>query len=73
MLGRKRIDAIQWEFGENNISSRSYMRDFVDLLDGFDFYRVVPGGLLPWAYRGGASEIFATMNYVAVRKGRGVL
>ena len=63
--GRLRI--VQFEFGENSISARSYLADIVKLLDGFDFYRIVPGGLVPWVYKDGADEIFATMNYLAVR------
>ena len=64
MIGEGRIRAIQFEFGENNVASRTYMRDFIDLLgDRYVLSRVVPGGLVPWSYRGGTSEIFATMNY----------
>lgn len=68
LLERGAIDAVQWEFGENNVSSRTFLADFVTVLAGYDFYRVVPGGLVPWTYDGGRSEIFATMNYVAVRR-----
>lgn len=67
LLANGRIRFIQFEFGENNVAARSYLRDFVSLLDGYRFYRVVPGGLVPWSYCGGRSEIFATMNYLAER------
>jgi FkbM family methyltransferase len=66
MLEQGRIDCIQFEFGENNISSRTFLGDFVKRLEGFDLFRVVPGGPISWTYKGGASEIFATMNYLAV-------
>jgi FkbM family methyltransferase len=65
MLDEGRIRFLQFEFGENNISSRTYLRDFVELLgDRYSFFRIVPGGVVPWTYLGGASEIFATMNYL---------
>lgn len=69
MITEERIDAIQFEFGENNVSSRTFMSDFDKLLgEKFNIYRIIPGGLIKWTYQGGASEIFATMNYLAVKK-----
>jgi FkbM family methyltransferase len=70
LLDDGRIKFIQFEFGENNISSRSYLADFHDLLGNqYRFFRIVPGGLKEWTYRGGASEIFATMNYLCELRG----
>ncbi|KQS04350.1 hypothetical protein ASG11_08880 [Sphingomonas sp. Leaf357] len=68
LLASRAIDVIQFEFGEPNIDSRTFMRDFVNLLQGYDFFRIVPGGPVPWTYAGGRSEIFATINYLAVRR-----
>jgi FkbM family methyltransferase len=65
MLTEQRIRFVQFEFGENNVSARTFLADFVRLLAGFEFYRVVPGGPVRWTYAGGRSEIFATMNYLA--------
>lgn len=62
------IDIIQFEFGENNISSRTFLLDFIKILNNYEFFRIAPGGIVPFHYRGGVSEIFATMNYLAVRK-----
>jgi FkbM family methyltransferase len=68
MLDSGAIRFIQFEFGDNNVSSRTYLNDFVKLLgDRYRMYRIVPGGLVPWRYRGGRSEIFATMNYLCER------
>ena len=65
LLGAGAIRFIQFEFGDNNVSSATYLNDFVRLLgDRYQFDRIVPGGLVPWTYRGGRSEIFATMNYL---------
>lgn len=69
MLAQRRIRHIQFEFGEANLDSRTYLRDFYDLLGkDFDLYRIVSDGLraLP-PYHSGL-EIFATMNYLAVRR-----
>ena len=69
MISEGRIHFIQFEFGENNISSRTYLADFDRILSPqFDFRRVVPGGPTPWSYEGGRSEIFATMNYLCERR-----
>ena len=70
MLDEGRVKCLQFEFGENNVGSRTFLRDFADLLGGrYRMYRIVPGGLMPWTYRGGASEIFATMNYFCELRG----
>ena len=70
MLEQGRIRFLQFEFGENNVASRTYLADFHRLLaDRYDMYRIVPKGLVPWRYDGGASEIFATMNYFCELKG----
>ena len=63
------IRFIQFEFGENNLSSRTCLSDFVRLLgDRYRISRVTPGGLTAWRYDGGASEVFATMNYFCERR-----
>lgn len=66
MLPERRIRFIQFEFGENDISARTYLADILGLLPaGTRLWRIVPGGPVPFAYCGGRSEIFATMNYLA--------
>lgn len=65
MLKAGAIRFIQFEFGENSLSARTYLSDFVYLLGArYDFFRIVPGGPVPWRYNGGTSEVFATMNYL---------
>jgi len=72
MLAENRIRFIQFEFGENNVSSRTYLADFDSVLGRhFDMFRIVPGGLVPWLYEGGRSELFATMNYLCERRAKG--
>jgi FkbM family methyltransferase len=68
MLAARAIRFIQFEFGDNNVSSRTYLNDFIRLLgNAYRIYRIVPGGPVPWRYSGGRSEIFATMNYLCER------
>jgi FkbM family methyltransferase len=70
MLEADKISIIQFEFGSLNINSRTYFRDFYDLLGNkFSFYRIVKNGLIPikkYTYR---CEVFAKVtNYLAVHK-----
>lgn len=68
-LKRGKIDIIQFEFNEMNVYSRVFMKDFVDLLVGFTFYRLMPNGLYPMGeYRPSTWEIFAFQNIVAIHK-----
>lgn len=45
-LSARMIDCIFFEFGSGNVNSRTYFRDFWELLStaGYQFYRVLPGG-----------------------------
>jgi FkbM family methyltransferase len=68
MLAEGRITAIQFEFGGANIDSRSFMRDFFDLLTPqYAIYRVLQHGLFPIARYDVTLEVFKrATNYVAV-------
>jgi FkbM family methyltransferase len=62
------IDYIQFEFGPNNVCSRTYFKDFFDILHPkYQLYRVVKDGLYPIKQSYGY-EIFHTINYLAERK-----
>jgi FkbM family methyltransferase len=45
-LAARRIGALSFEFGCGNVNSRTYFRDFWDLLKGagFEIWRIAPGG-----------------------------
>jgi len=45
-ISDRMIDCIFFEFGSGNVNSRTYFRDFWDLLStaGYKFFRVLPGG-----------------------------
>jgi FkbM family methyltransferase len=68
MLERGAIRFVQFEFGEGHIDARTYLRDFFDLLDGFDFFRVIPSGLFRVEYSP-EIEVFAPINYLAAAPG----
>ncbi|MGQ0809787.1 MAG: FkbM family methyltransferase [Nitrospiraceae bacterium] len=73
-LGAGIIDVIHFEFNAMNIVSRSFFKDFVDLLPGYSFHRMLPGGLVPLGeYRPVLFELYAYQNVVAVRNGMGVM
>ncbi len=64
------IKLIQFEFGNLNISSRTFFIDFVEKLEDFNLYRLLPKGFLLLDYSKNALvyEVFAFQNIVAIRK-----
>ena len=68
MIAEGRIKAIQFEFGGANINSRSFMRDFFDLLTPqYTVHRVLQHGLYPILRYGETLEIFKrATNYLAI-------
>jgi FkbM family methyltransferase len=66
MLGQKKIQFIQFEFGGCNIDSRTYFQDFWYLLSpNYNISRIVSDGLCPIQRYHEALEIFGTINYLA--------
>lgn len=64
------VDVLQFEFGGCNLDSRTYLRDFYDLLSPvFEFHRLLPRGLAPIPAYDERMEIFTTTNFVCVRRG----
>ena len=62
------IDVIQIEFNEMNVVSRTFMKDLVDLLPQYTFYRLLPDGLQPLgSYNALIYEIYAFQNIIAIR------
>jgi len=70
MLQSGKIKVIQFEFGTGNISSKTFFKDFYDLLgDNFVFYRIVKNGLMVVEKYEYSMEVFGRVtNYLAVRK-----
>lgn len=67
MLARGAIGLIQFEFGDGHLDARSSLRDFFDLLDGYRFSRIVPGGLVAIERYSPELEIYAPVNFLASR------
>lgn len=69
LLARKGIRLIHFEFNRMNVSSRVFLGDFYELLSDFEFYRMLPDGLIPLKnYDPLFFEIYAYQNIVAVRR-----
>ena len=66
MLAHQNIHLIQFEFNEMNIVSRSFLRDFYDILPGFEFYRLHSNHLVPLYEYSSWNEIFKFQNIFAV-------
>lgn len=62
-----KIDVIQFEFNSMNIIGKVFMKDFVKLLPQYDFFRVLPNGLLKIEKEKTIlTEIFGFQNIVAI-------
>ncbi len=67
LIAQKKIKIIQFEFNEMNVFSRVFLRDFMQLLPGYHFYRLMPYGLFDLAnYRPVTHELFAYQNIIAL-------
>jgi FkbM family methyltransferase len=68
-LSRGAIRALSFEFGSGNINSRTFFRDYWDLLTGYSYnlYRVLPGGRVSQIFRYSEElEYFrGVSNYIA--------
>ncbi len=69
LIKNGRLPVIQFEFNEMNIISNSFLRDFYKLLEGYEFFRLMPNGLLPLGAYNSRNEIFAFQNILALRSG----
>jgi FkbM family methyltransferase len=68
-LESTKIDFIQFEFGGCNIDSKTYFRDFFSLLSpNYSIYRVVQDGLVLIEKYSESSEVFTTINYLAISR-----
>jgi FkbM family methyltransferase len=70
LLSEGCIDCIQFEFGAANVQSRTFFRDFYEMLvPNYDFYRVVRDGLRPISrYDERLEQFRRATNYVALRR-----
>ena len=64
-----KVKAIQFEFGTCNIDSRTFFRDFWNLLSKrYYIYRIIKNGLQPIILYSEFEEVFQTINYYAELK-----
>ncbi len=68
MISKGGIDIIQIEFGEPNIDSRHFLKDFYTVLSAYNFYRILKDGLTPLGNYSTTNEIFLTVNFIAIHK-----
>ncbi len=69
LLERGAVRFVQFEVGECNIVSRTFFKDFYDLLSpGYLIYRVLPHALRRVGSYRTVDEIFACANFLAVRR-----
>ena len=73
LLKNERIRIIQFEFTQLNIISKTRLADFFELLPEYDFFRMLPDGVVKLEYNPVFCEIFAFQNIVAVRKNSGII
>ncbi len=67
LLARRKIRVIQFEFNEMNAYTRTFMKDFMELLPTHEFFRLLPNGLFPMGtYRPLTHEVFGFQNIVAL-------
>jgi FkbM family methyltransferase len=68
-LARRQFEVIQFEFIPANIVTRTTMRDFFEVLEGYDLFRIcLNGQLMPLSpYSVKRCEIYVHQNLVAVR------
>lgn len=64
-----KISIIQFEFNSMNIIGKVFMKDFIHLLPQYDFFRVLPDGLLKIEQEKTIlTEVFGFQNIVAINK-----
>ena len=69
LIKENSIEAIQFEFNQMNIQSRTFFKDFMDILDGYTFFRITSFGLIPLDnYSPIKNEIFAYQNIFSIKK-----
>ena len=65
-----KIKLIQFEFGHQNIETRTFFRDFWDFFkaNNFELYRITPFNIYKLDNYVESEEVFTCTNYIALRK-----
>ncbi len=70
LLEESKIGLIQFEFNALHVFSRTFFRDFRNVLADYNLYRLLPKGLLPLDTNITITEIFGYQNILAIPKRR---
>jgi FkbM family methyltransferase len=69
MINRDAVEVIQFEFGGTSLDSRSYFKDFYQLLSPkYKIYRILSHGLRELTSYSEKLEIFRSANYLAIQR-----
>jgi len=69
MMERDAIEVIQFEFGGTSLDSRTFFKDFYQLLSPkYKIYRILPRGLRELVTYSEKLEIYQSANYLAIHK-----
>jgi FkbM family methyltransferase len=68
LLSAQKIGIVQFEFNETNIISRTFLKDFYQILKKFDFYRLSRDRLIVLGEYSSRYEIFMFQNILAIRR-----
>jgi FkbM family methyltransferase len=66
MLSEDSIKIIQFEFGECDVFSRVFLRDFYNMLPNYRIYRLNSASLIPLFEYKSTNEIFRFQNFIAI-------
>lgn len=72
MLSGGCVKVIQFEFGECNVFSKVFLRDFYEVLSGFRIFRLDSNRLIPLPAYEPTNEIFRFQNLIAINKSVGL-
>ncbi len=69
LIKSKAIEVIQFEFNEMNVISRTYLKDFYNILyDNYEIYRLDSKKLIHLKEYSTANEIFQYQNIIAIKR-----
>jgi len=69
LISEGKIHFIQFEFGELNIETRIFFKDFFNLLSSnYSLYRIVIGGIIELKEYNTELEVFSTANFLCINK-----
>jgi len=68
LLKDNKIKIIQFEFNETDSFNRIFLKDFYNILENFDLFRIKKGSLIPLGKYNKQNEIFCYQNILAIKK-----